>query len=225
MSVFCGGPLGTGVVFLLPSELGEFCVGKCQTQPEEMLLYGPRSSCSQHKAEELSCAIWTNSGCKLTLCEPRRRIKNSPHTGAMLSFSILCHMYKLLQLSQPWRSLAREGLNHSGKEGSSPVVAHPLNIVGEKHFFWGGRDVDGVMFHCQPSLCHDCVFSKVKESTKVEGMCSGKFQPFTKFFRNVVVVRFLKWFPAFGHFPSDCRSHVGLCQWADWYIAFWGIRM
>lgn len=63
---------------LTTSELGEFCVGKCQNQPKEMLVYGPRNSRSQHKADELSCAVWTYTGRKLTLRAPRMRITIAP---------------------------------------------------------------------------------------------------------------------------------------------------
>lgn len=63
---------------LTTSELGEFCIGKCQNQPKEMLVYGPRNSRSQRKADELSCAVWTYTGRKLTPRAPRMRITIAP---------------------------------------------------------------------------------------------------------------------------------------------------
>lgn len=202
MAVFCGNPLGTGIVLLLPSELGEFCVGKCQTQPEVMLLYGPRSSRSQHKAEELSCAVWTNTGCKLMLCEPKRRIKNIPYSGEMLSYSILCHMSKLLLLSQPWRSVPREGLNHSGKQGS-----FTCGCPSSKHCRWKTYFVG--RFHCQPSLCQECDFSKENESTKVGGMCSGQFKPLTKFFRAGCSCQISEMIPCIWTLPIRLQESCG----------------
>ena len=68
------------------SELGEFWTGKRRTQPEEMLIYGPRNSHCQHKARlVVLCSldivwVWVDTMCT------QNEDKNNPHTGVTQNF-------------------------------------------------------------------------------------------------------------------------------------------
>lgn len=91
------------------------------------------------------------------------------------------------------------------------MVVHPLSSIEDKHFVWG--------LIVNSLSCQGCIFSKVKECTKVRECVQGSLNLLQNSSGHVVGVTFLKRFPACGHFPSDCMSHVVPCNGDDWFTA------